>query len=145
MAIDFAQESLDAALERSEYDPHVPAFFGWLGVTMYLDHDTVFDALEAIRNLSAGGSHLVFDYLDSDAFDPSKSSQSMQEAVGNQGTFESWTPGFDPKALETELSRIGFGVREDVSHQETEARYFRERSDGYHAMEHAHFVWAVVE
>lgn len=34
--VDFEQESLAAALRRSSYNPYVPSFFSWLGVTYHL-------------------------------------------------------------------------------------------------------------
>ena len=146
VAVDYARENLDTALERSEFDPHVPAFFGWLGVTMYLDCDTVLDTLNAIKRVAAVGSHLVFDYLDADAFDPSRSSESIQELIERMHrSHEPLVAGFDPKILEADICRIGFNVRENLSPLDIEARYFQGRADGYHATDHAHFVWAVVE
>ena len=145
VAVDYARENLDTALERSEFDPHVPALFGWLGVTMYLDRDTVLDTLNAIKRVADVGSHLVFDYLDADAFDPSRSTKSMQGLIEYMlHSQEPLLPGFDPKILEADLSCIGFNVRENLNPLDIEARYFQGQVDGYRAAEHAHFAWAVV-
>jgi methyltransferase (TIGR00027 family) len=143
---DLAQEDLAAALARSAYDPRVPTFFGWLGVTMYLDRDTTLATLQAIRRVAVAGTQVVFDYLDTDAFDPDKASKRIQEMLMMvQRAGEAMRAGFDPGTLGPELARIGFHLREHLSPHEIEARYFQGRTDGFHATEHAHCAWATVE
>jgi methyltransferase (TIGR00027 family) len=142
---DLDQEDLATALARSGYDPRVPAFFGWLGVTMYLDRDTTLATLRAIRSVAVGGTQVVFDYLDTDAFDPNRASKRVQALLDvRRLSGEAMRSGFDPGTLGTELGRIGFRLREHCNPQEIEARYFQGRTDGYHATEHAHFAWAEV-
>jgi methyltransferase (TIGR00027 family) len=144
--VDFTQENVDTALVRSAHDPQMPTFFSWLGVTMYLDHDTSVATLHAMRRVATPGSHLVFDYFDPNAFDPDRASRPIQELFRSvRSVGEPMRMGFDPDTLETELSRIGFRLRENLSPQEIGARYFQGRTDGYHATEHAYFAWAVVE
>jgi methyltransferase (TIGR00027 family) len=144
--VDFTHESLETALTQSPYASHIPAFFGWLGVTMYLGCDTVFDTLRAMRSIAASGSHVVFDYLDTDAFvadKVSKRARAILENVRRLG--EPMTAGFDPHTLHTDLVRVGWRLREQLTPQEIEKRYFQGRTDGYHAAEHIHFAWAIVE
>ena len=145
VTVDFSQESLDTALARSEYDPTAPAFFGWLGVTPFLHHNTVLDTLRAIKRTAAKGSHVVFDYIDDDAFDPDKASKGIRELIASLRSRDPFSAGFDPDGLSRELIQTGFQVRENLGPTDIETRYFQERNDGFHAAEHAHFAWAVVE
>lgn len=144
--VDFNQENLAAALRRSSYDPQAPSFFSWLGVTYYLSRDAVFATLQAIAEVAPAGSSIIFDYLHTDAFVPEKAArrvQFMMEIVRRVG--EPMLTGFDPSTLAADLGRLGLRVQEDLSPSDIEARFFEGRPDGYHACEHAHFVWARVK
>lgn len=59
---DFERETVSDALARQSFDPARPTFFAWMGVTVYLEHDTIREALEELRTLSAPGSALAFEY-----------------------------------------------------------------------------------
>jgi methyltransferase (TIGR00027 family) len=144
--VDLEQENLATALTRSAYDPHAPSFFGWLGVTMYLDRNAIFGTLRAIRSVATAGSSVVFDYFDRDAFVPAKAAKRVQATVENiRRLGEFIHTGIEPSALGTELSDIGFRLAEHLQPDEIEERYFQGRTDGYYACEHAHLAWAVVE
>ena len=52
--------------------------------------------------------------------------------------------GFDPLALAGELKSLGFSLEENLGPAEIEQRYFKGRSDEYHAFEQVHFARAVV-
>jgi methyltransferase (TIGR00027 family) len=143
--IDFAKENLATALGRSVCDAHLPSFFSWLGVTYYLTRDVVFNTWRAITNIAPVGSSLVFDYFDLDAFVPERASQRMQRMqaiVRNVG--EPIKTSLDPSKLDAELASAGLRVFENLNPAEIEQRYFAGRTDGYHAFEHVHFVWAKV-
>jgi O-methyltransferase involved in polyketide biosynthesis len=101
--------------------------------------------LRAIRSVAVVGTQVVFDYLDTDAFDPNRASTRVQALLDfRRLSGEAMCAGFDPDTLGTELSRIGFRLREHCNPQEIEAHYFQGLTDGYHATEHAHFAWAEV-
>ena len=95
--VDFDRENLAAALRRSAFDPQVPSFFGWLGVTYYLSREAVFATLQAIAEVAPAGSAVVFDYLETSAFVPGKVAgrvQIMMELVRRIG--EPMITGFEP-------------------------------------------------
>ena len=143
--VDFSRESPVAALARSYYDPGTPSFFSWLGVTYYLDRDVVSDTLHGIADLALPGSNLVFDYLDQDAFIPGRTARRVQ--IGMEYIRKTGMPmitGFPPSALGEYLARLGLCLRENLSPADIEERFFRGRTDGYHAYEHMHFARAVV-
>jgi methyltransferase (TIGR00027 family) len=65
---DLAREDLAVVLARSDFDPFAPAFFSWLGVTMYLTRAANEQALRGIARCAAAGSELVFTYIDARLF-----------------------------------------------------------------------------
>jgi methyltransferase (TIGR00027 family) len=146
IAADLTEISLAEALMSSPYRQDVPAFFSFLGTVFFIPRDKIHQTFQALRNVTATGSELVFDYFDTDAFDTNKVAkrvQAMAELVRRLG--EPYVSSFDPHELEMELSQIGFQIREHLSPLEIERKYFHGRIEGFRACEHAHFVHAVVE
>ena len=145
ISVDFAGESLADALLHSSYDPQKLSFFSWLGVTYYLSREVVFDTLGAIAKIAPKSSTLVFDYMETEAFIPEKAAKRMQlmQAIAAQ-VGEPMQAGFDPLVLAGELKSLGFSLEENLGPAEIEQRYFKGRSDEYHAFEQVHFARAVV-
>lgn len=86
--VDFSKDNLETALRESGYQPQKTSFFSWLGVTLYLTRQAVFETLQSIATIASPGSVIIFDYLDTDAFIPErteKSVQRMQEVVKRAG------------------------------------------------------------
>jgi len=145
--IDFTKENLAVALNRSSsYDPNVKSFFSWLGVTMYLTREEVFATLHSITDIAPEDSAVVFDYLDTDAFIPEKSSPEMQK---KQEVFqklgEKMITGFNPATLDEDIASLGLRLYENLSPEDIETRYFQGRTDGHHAPEHGHIAYAIIE
>jgi methyltransferase (TIGR00027 family) len=145
VATDFTQEDLPAALRRSPYDPEQVSFFSWLGVSFYLPHEAVFATLRAIAGVSPKGSSVVFDYMDTAAFDPARADRRVQlmQGIARQ-VGEPMKAGFDPQSLGRELSKLGLTLVENLGPAEIEARYFQGRADRLHAFPHVHFAKVVV-
>jgi len=145
--VDFEKESLAEALMRSSYDPQVPSFFSWLGVTYYLTRGAIFATLRAIADIAPAGSAVIFDYLDTDAFVPEKAAKRVKIMIrdARQIAGEPMITGFAPSVLATDLARLGLRLQEELSPSEIQELYFKGRKDGYYACEHLHFAWAVVE
>ncbi len=143
--VDFNQEGFAAALLASAYDPHQASFFSWLGVTYYLAREVVLAALQAIAGLAAPGSQVVFDYMDALAFSPESAGKRIQRMQGiAKMVGEPMQTGFDPLSLGGELQDCGLRLAENLGPDQIEARYFQNRSDGYHAFEQVHFARAIV-
>lgn len=144
--IDFTVNKLEKVLKNSAYDTQKMSLFSWLGVTYYLTLDVVLETLRTIVDIAPSGSIIIFDYMDKDAFVPEKASkriQQMQESVRNMG--EPMRTGFDPDTISDDLKNIGLILKENLSPSDIEERYFKQRTDGYHAYEHVHFAYAEVE
>jgi methyltransferase (TIGR00027 family) len=142
VSMDFTQEKLITALMQSSFDLNAKSFFSWLGVTMYLTREEVLTTLGDIAHSIPSGSTLVFDYHDNDT--PDKETLDFRASLAQQAG-ELMKSGFDPATLSTDLSGIGLRLLENLSPIDIEEHYFQGRADGYHAAEHAHIAYAVVE
>lgn len=145
LPVDLSRENLAGALGRTAYDPQVPAFFSWLGVTYYLTREVVLGTWRAITEVAPPGSAIVFDYLEADAFIPGRAARRVEimvEIVKRVG--EPMITGLDPGSLAADLAGQGLRLQENLSPADIQERFFKARQDGYHACEQAHFAWAVV-
>lgn len=142
--VDFTRQNLDKELKNSPYDPKVLSLFSWLGVTYYLPYETVLDTLRTVAGIAPKGSMIIFDYLDTDAYDSAKVAPRGQwllySLVGAKAK-----SGFDPAMLSRDLAALGLNLKENLSPSEIDKRYFKGQPGSYHAQEHAHFACAVVE
>jgi methyltransferase (TIGR00027 family) len=145
--IDFTKESLITALtSSSSYDQKVKTFFNWLGVTYFLTQDEVFTTFRSIREIAPADSTVVFDYLDTDAFIPEKSSLEMQKTLEYLRKIgEPMITGFNPSTLGAELTCLGFSLKENLSPVDIEEHYFKGRTGEYQTQEHGHFACVVVK
>jgi methyltransferase (TIGR00027 family) len=122
--IDFERETLPAALDRSGFDAGAPAFFSWLGVTVYLTREAVLDTLRFVATLALG-SEIAFTYV------ARPSSGQTRSALGARARAlgEPWQTFFEPSALERDLRGLGFREVEDVAPSEANLRYLDDRAD----------------
>jgi methyltransferase (TIGR00027 family) len=142
---DFTRENLAAALVQSSFDPRAQSFFSWLGVTYYLPREAVSATLRSIAAIAPRGSTVIYDYLDTDAFDPDRAANRVKIGMKYlQSIGEPMITGFDPSTLASDLALLDLRLQENLSPEEIEDRFFRGRTDGYHAYEHMHFARAVV-
>jgi methyltransferase (TIGR00027 family) len=142
---DLEKESIAEVLSRAPYDPAQPAFFSWLGVTMYLTEDAIGATLRSLRSAAAAGSQLVFDYLDRAVLAPENQSatrSSIFETVRRIG--EPMIFGFDPSALGAELAAQGFRLLESLGPEDLEKLYFAGRADGLRPTGSAHLARVAV-
>jgi methyltransferase (TIGR00027 family) len=117
VSADLAAEHLGEILSHANFNQDLPAFFSWLGVTMYLTRPANLRALSAIANCASPGSELVFTYIDQHAFGgtnraPSAEFAEVQEMVTAMG--EPFLSGFDPATLAADLRAFGLELEEDV-------------------------------
>lgn len=128
--LDFETDTLAAALARAGFRPDEPAFFTWLGVTMYLAADAILGQLRSIAAL-APGSAVVFDYaVAPERLSPPERAALEALAGRTAGHGEEWKTFFDPAAIAAALRTLGFSRVEDLGAAELNARYLAERADG---------------
>lgn len=132
VAADLSTEDLSAVLIRSLPQPHEPAFFSWLGVTMYLTEEANLQTLRAIASTAAAGSELVFEYVDQRFFDTSRLWTEAEIALRQtlQTLGEPWLCGFDPAQLPKLLASAGFDLIEDVPDTALVERYDPQKLNG---------------
>jgi methyltransferase (TIGR00027 family) len=127
--VDFNSQTLADGLRAANFRADQPAFFSWLGVTMYLENQTVYDTLRFIHSMSPENG-VVFDYtvprhllntmgrLILDAI--------MKRVAAAGEPFHGF---FAPTELEAALREIGYSHIEDLNSEAINARYFANRRD----------------
>jgi methyltransferase (TIGR00027 family) len=129
--VDFERGDLGEALRAAGLQADRPAFFAWLGVTLYLQLPSVMATLRTIAAAARGGGGVVFDY----GVTPSRLGMLQRAlfaamAARVKAVGEPWVTTFDPAVLQDELRRDGFPDVEDLGPEELNARYFSGRADG---------------
>src|SRR5262249_54520755 len=115
---------------RSGFSRNVPAFFSWLGVTIYLSREANLATLAGIAQSSAPGSEVVFTYIHQRALEEGSSAtidrMRARRAAGN----EPWVSGVGPATLADDMRALGLQLVEDLGSRQLSARYLRGRTDG---------------
>jgi methyltransferase (TIGR00027 family) len=128
--VDFLSQTLAEGLRAAGFREDQPAYFSWLGVTMYLTLEAFDSTMRFIGSLPPGGG-VTFDYaverselgfLERVALDH------LAKKVASLG--EPFQLFFRPKELAERMRRFGFSDIEDMGRDELNARYFANRNDG---------------
>jgi methyltransferase (TIGR00027 family) len=132
VAVDFERSTLAEGLEQAAFCHSEPAFFSWLGVTMYLEEGAVMNTLRFIASL-APGSGVVFDYgVLPELLSPAERAKMEFLASRAAEHGEGWKAYFDPAALVEMLRSLGFGQVENFGPESLNERYLSGRTDGLH-------------
>lgn len=127
---DLSHESLASVLARCGFSRAAPAFFSWLGVTIYLTRDANLATLRGIATSSAPGSEVVFTYIDQRTLEGGRSATLENVRAGRARLGEPWVSGFDPATLADELRGLGLELVEDMGSLQLTERYCAGRTDG---------------
>lgn len=107
--VDLARDDAWKALEAAGFDAGAPAFFGVLGVSVYIDEGAWMETLASIAREAAKGSEIMFDYV------VSPSTLGWLDRLFLQWTArrcarvgEPWVTYLDPEALPGRLRALGF-------------------------------------
>ncbi|WP_211470655.1 class I SAM-dependent methyltransferase [Collimonas humicola] len=130
VAIDFEKSTLADRLQESGFRTDRPAYFSWLGVTVYLSEEAIFDTLKFVASLPRE-SGITFDYRVLPSM-LSPIDYALGEYISNlveeQG--EPWKTSFNPMSLQKKLQSMGLHVTKDLGPAELNKRYLGERQDG---------------
>jgi methyltransferase (TIGR00027 family) len=130
LPVDFERATLAEGLVQAAFCRSEPAFFSWLGVTMYLEEGAVMNTLRFIASL-APGSGVVFDYGVLPALlSPMERSRMEFLAARAAKHGEGWKACFDPSSLVEALRSWGFDQVEDLGPERLNERYLSGRTDG---------------
>ncbi len=127
--VDFERESLAEGLARAGFRRDRPAFFQWLGVSMYLGRETVSSTLDFIAGIP--GSAVAFDYtepIENQAAERRASLTAMAEGAAARG--EPWLSFFDRGEIAAILRAKGFHEIEDLAFADVIKRYSPELGSG---------------
>lgn len=123
--VDFNHGDLFEQLRLAGFDAGLPTVYSWLGVTVYLERAQVMGTLKAIRECSAAGSVLVFDYVSRPGRWNLLGRLAMPllsrrfERLG-----EPWRSFFDGREMVQALHEMGYGRVEDARPKEIAERLF---------------------
>ena len=128
--VDFEHATLAEALHNAGCRTDLPVFFSWLGVTLYLTREAIFETLQFVATLPKG-SAIVFDYSVAPALlSPMERLGMAHFAKQCAAQGEPWKSTFEPAQLADELRRLGFAELEDLGAAELQMRYLADRQDG---------------
>jgi len=123
--VDFEKDNLQASLAGAGFDSSLPAVVAWLGVSVYLTEEAVFETLRWAASL-AKGSELVFDFgartlegADAELRDGLRATR-----VRVRARQEPWRTFFDPEELARRMRSLGFSDIETVSPDQLDRLYF---------------------
>jgi methyltransferase (TIGR00027 family) len=142
--VNFERETAMDGLQIAGFDRSAPAFFAWLGVTMYLREDVVYSVLQSIAAMPPA-SGVTFDY----ALARKEMSLLARLAVWSvnrrlQRIGEPWITFFTPTRLATKLQTLGFHDVRDLDARQLNATYFSSRTDGLRVSSVGHVMIASV-
>jgi len=135
--LDFEKMNLAEGLERAGFDFQRPAFFSWMGVTVYLTRTGFRATLDTISALPVG-SAVSFDYsLAREALGPIEQRAFDRLSLRVAAAGEPFQLFFSEEQLEVELSQSGFSRWQLLGPAELNLRYFEGRTDGLKLVEGA--------
>lgn len=113
VAVDFERETISDALARTAFDPQAPVLVNWLGVTYYLQQETVLAVLRELARMAQGGCDVVFDYMDAEVLAPRPIyKRALWHRLSVRMIGEPFLAAFDPLTLDQTLRSCGFELRE---------------------------------
>lgn len=133
--VNFETEALAARLADAGLDRERPVFFSWLGVTPYLNEAAIDEVLRVIAALPAG-TELALTFA---AAGDDTTSRVAARAAALGEMFRSY---FTPAQFEAKLAAFGFGTIAMLTPDESAARYFAGRTDGFAPPRRTSIAWA---
>jgi methyltransferase (TIGR00027 family) len=128
--VDFETQTLAGGLQAAGFRADRPAFFSWLGVTVYLSKEAVAGTLRTIAAVK--GSQVVFDFAPpASAIGEQERASRARSAARVARAGEPWINFYDPAPLADELRAAGYSTARFFGTDDMNQRYFRNRSDGF--------------
>ena len=131
--LDLELHGLEQPLRDAGFDLRRPAFFSWLGVTQYLDDQTIDSTLTSIARLTQrSGVTLSFNPPDQ-ALDGLDREEALAGAERAAAVAEPWRARPTAASLIDRLRTLGFARVEHLQPKRADALYFQGRKDGLRA------------
>lgn len=128
--VDFEHEPLLVRLAAAGFEPDQPACCSWLGVTMYLTREAIFETLRALAVLPTGSSVCLDFRVARELLNPLEraAADMVEQRVAAMG--EPMITAFMPDELVQRVLEVGFSQAEVSGPEQLNARYFERRKDG---------------
>lgn len=139
VSINFNSESIEEKLIEAGFCKDKKTFFAILGVSYYLDIDTLSKTFESISRLSSNGSELIFDYPDQDNWNIERVKR-LKEYTAFLG--EKMGEGFKTDKLKEILNKNNYKIIDYKDPHDIQREYFNGRHDNLRAFENVHFALA---
>jgi methyltransferase (TIGR00027 family) len=140
-AVDFERQSLAEGLKAAGFAADRPAFFQWLGVSIYLTREAVTTTLDFIAGVPE--SAVVFDYAEPfESYPADRRAVIMAIAEGAAARGEPWICFFNPPELAGILRAKGFGIVEDLGIAGLSERFYGDLKQGIRMGPGGHVVRA---
>jgi methyltransferase (TIGR00027 family) len=128
--VDFESQTLADGVRAAGFRTDRPAYFSWLGVTMYLTREA-FESTVSFMGALPSGSGVTFDYAversELGLFEKLALDRLEQKVAAMGEPFELF---FRPAALKATMARLGFNEIEDLGSDDLNVRYLAGRADG---------------
>ncbi len=142
--IDFERTTLQEGLGAVAFDPQVPTFFVWLGVTQYLTSEAIAETLQFVLTLPAA-SGIAFTFVLPDAHLEGDDLQAATFYTALAASYgEPWLTRFEPQPLRQWMLALGFSAVFHLAPEVATARYFAGRHDGLPTPRIEQLMYAVV-
>jgi methyltransferase (TIGR00027 family) len=128
--VNFERDVLGERLRDAGFDPDRPAFYSWLGVTMYLEEPAI-DAVLKLIAAGPAGTEVVFTFAPSGGSSPEERGTVRTTIMSSLAALagEPWRTRFSPPQLSEKLSGMGFRTVHFLTPEEARRRYFDGRPD----------------
>ena len=142
--IDFEHESLLEGLCRHHVSMEEPAFFSWLGVTVYLKEAAIDAALKSMAAYPSG-SEVVLTFKQPPVKTAGRAAEAARKLADNVASVgEPFVSFFEPRAMEAKLLNAGFGKVAFLDLETADAQYFASRPADLPKPKHINIVSAVL-
>jgi methyltransferase (TIGR00027 family) len=130
LTVDFSKDNLADSLQAAGFLPGEKSFFIWEGVSMYLSEENIRKTLQIVASLSAPGSSLVLDYVNSHGINMSRLTPNGPGTIPAQWG-EPWIFGVPGTNGDEFFRELGFHPGTPLSLTSPEAmRQYAVRKDG---------------
>lgn len=125
--IDFNNQTIQEVLQNSSFDPNKPCFISWLGVTYYLNKDTIQHTLSTLYTIISKDSFVFVDYgLNDSELSPQTIIEynELKKFVAKTG--EPFLSSFTKNEFNEMVQDIHYIVENDLSPNEIKNRYLKD-------------------
>jgi methyltransferase (TIGR00027 family) len=139
--INFERTTIEDALRDTQFDPKLPTFVTWQGVTYYLTIEAIEQVFTSLSSLCEDRLDIVIDYVEKKFVDEwwrYSESRRIHLAVALIG--ERFRTGFDPHTLNDWLLARGYQLKEDYRRGTIGEKYSENEISNYKLSKRTHLA-----